>query len=142
MGLKRGFPSLKYPPQFDSYCVHNFLLNPCKITEHFFLGVGPPLTLAPPPHARTIPPAALPSTSTGNTPYSDVTGLKTVKKDGKVKRKPINLLFLSVMWNFSIDIESSLQGCCHTSPLWSYKFYIIIARTSIIKMNLTSSKQL
>ena len=63
----------------------------CKITEHSCLGVGPPLTLPPPPPARTIPPTALPSTSTGNTPYSDVTGLKTVKKDGKVRKIHLNV---------------------------------------------------
>ena len=38
--------------------------------------------MAPPPPA--MPAIAFPSTSMGNTPYSDVTGLKTVKKDGKV----------------------------------------------------------
>ena len=38
--------------------------------------------MAPPPPA--LPAIAFPTTSMGNTPYSDVTGLKTVKKDGKV----------------------------------------------------------
>ena len=61
------------------------------MTEHPYLGVGPSLLLAPPPPARTIPPTALPSTSTGNTPYSDVTGLKTVKKDGKVRKIHLNV---------------------------------------------------
>ena len=39
------------------------------------------MSMPPPP---AMPATAFPTASMGNTPYSDVTGLKTVKKDGKV----------------------------------------------------------
>ena len=53
-------------------------------------GLAPSLPMLPPP---VIPATAFPTTSGGNTPYSDVTGLKTVKKDGKVLR-PMNAFML------------------------------------------------